>query len=98
MMNGLKTWADISRRVAPAFAVALIAIARLHAAGDKPSARLANDPRYIQALRALDEGIPQVSIENLNECLASKLPADDRVLVTFQLAKAFLAAGCGVMP
>lgn len=95
MMNGLKTWAVIWRRAALVIAVALPAMARVDAAGDKPSAKLANDPRYIQALRALDEGIPQVSIENLNECLAGKLPADDRAFVTFQLAKAFLAAGRG---
>ena len=75
-----------------ALAAACLALPRLDAAPDKPSVKLAKDPRYIQALRALDEGIPQVSIENLNACLAGKLAADDRALASYQLARAFLSA------
>jgi len=63
------------------------------ALGQKPVPNLANDPRYVQASRALDEGIPQVSIQKLNECLASKLSAEDKALAVVQLAKAFLSAG-----
>lgn len=62
-------------------------------AAERPEPNLAADPRYRQALRALDEGIPQVSIEKLNGCLALKLAPDDRSLATLQLAKALLAAG-----
>ncbi len=71
---------------------ALVAISRLNAAAEKAVVKLANDARYIQALQALDEGIPQVSIQKLTECLAAKLSPDDRALATFQLARAFLSA------
>lgn len=71
--------------------VALLAAWPARAA--RPVENLAADPGYKQALRALDEGIPQVSIQKLNECLAAKLSAEDRSLATLQLARALLAAG-----
>ena len=73
--------------------IVAVAFSRLDAAAAKSPVKLASDPRYIQALRALDEGIPQVSIQKLTECLSAKLPLDDRALATLQLARAFLAAG-----
>ena len=69
------------------FAAPLLSIA------EKPPVRLAGNATYHQALRAMDEGIPQVAIQKLNECLASKLEAPDRVAVIFQLARAEFAAG-----
>ena len=95
MITGLKNGIPILRFAAPALFIALAAISQIEAAAEKPSVKLADDPRYIQALRALDEGIPQVSIEKLTECLAAKPSPDDRALATFQLARAFLAAGRG---
>jgi len=78
---------------ATALSIAFFAMVFNQAMAQKPSPALASDPRYTQALRALDEGIPQVSIQKLNECLASKFSADDHVLATYQLARAFLSAG-----
>ena len=65
----------------------------MDAAAEKAPAKLANDPRYIQALRALDEGSPQVSIQKLSECLTAKLSPEERALANLQLARAYLAAG-----
>ncbi|MGB8352871.1 MAG: tetratricopeptide repeat protein [Chthoniobacteraceae bacterium] len=81
--------------IAAVLAAAFFAISFHQVAAQKPSSVIGNDPRYIQALRALDEGIPQVSIQKLNECLASKLSADDRALAAYQLARALLSAGRG---
>jgi len=75
---------------------AVLCILPFHgASAQKASATLSNDPRYVQALRALDEGIPQVSIQKLNECLASKFSQEDQMLLTLQLARSLLSAGRG---
>lgn len=95
MMSGLKKGISILRQAAVVLIVALFAFSRAGAAPDKVAGKLADDPRFIQALRALDEGIPQVSIEKLTECLAAKLPPEDRALANYQLARAYLSAGRG---
>lgn len=92
MIIGLKKGTPILRVAIPALFITLAGFSRLEAAA-KPSGKLVDDPRYVQALHALDEGIPQVTIQKLGECLTAKLIPDDRALATFQLARAYLSAG-----
>lgn len=80
-------------RIAALLGASVLAFSPVQLLAQKPVANLSSDPRYTQALRALDEGIPQVSIQKLTECLSARLSADDRTLATLQLARALLAAG-----
>jgi tetratricopeptide (TPR) repeat protein len=73
-------------------AIAVCVAAPLCAVAEKTSTALAANAFYNQALLAMDEGIPQVGIQKLNECLAGKLAPQDRAEVLLQLARAEFSA------
>ncbi len=56
-----------------------------------PKSKIQNG--YADALRAIDDGIPEVGIEKLWQYLATDPPPDKRAFATLKLAQALIAAG-----